>query len=429
MERRKTNMSEHSYITKASANYKKNMESVIPGGVYQQQYEQYPFYLSHAQHSRVWDLDGNEYLDLHNKYGAVLIGHHVNKLTKALQEAVECQIPNNSTRGYDICMHLKKYITGCDKFQFGLSGSEMVLHAIRLAQRYTGRDIIIRFDGCYHGSYNGMQTDRNIDKKMISDKYSVHILPWNELETLKNFIDHYSNRICAIITEPICVNGGGFMPKKNYLKGLRNICDKNSIVLIFDEIITGFRLGAGGAQALYDVQPDLCLLGKCLTNGLLPVTILGGKKSIMDLYLKNDFIYTGTFNGYSLGLETAWAVLNLFETEYEKSHRDMCRRIEKIHTIFKQTCHDYDLELEIQGHITCASYHVTKSQIKTYAELTDDIIQKNNILRKCMLKYGILTAPISRLYPNWSLSDDDVEFFEKRIIPAVRETKKLLKHI
>lgn len=411
------------YKTELSKKTYEMLHRIFPKGLYSQQQEyNRPLYFGKEEGSRIWDADGNMYLDLHEKYGAVLLGHQPPRVLKRFNESVTKLVSMNTMLGCQLGEKLKNLIPCCERIQLGLSGSEMVNHAIRLARAYSGRQTILRFEGNYHGTADGMYDKSNT----TANRNGVHILPWNDERILLDYIDCHPNEVAGIITEPISVNGGGIMPHKNYLSQLRQICNQYNIVLIFDEVITGLRLSPGGAQTYFDVKPDICLYGKCLTNGLVPLTIMAGKEKIMELYEQNRMMYAGTYNGYAIGILIALLVLEEYNDEYTHAHPAMCKRIITIHDLFKQACHSIGIPIIIQGPPSCASFHITDKHIDSYKDIKPQVIRNNSIMRECMKRYGILTAPLSRIYPNFSLNDADVEFFAERIQPAVREAYTLM---
>lgn len=411
------------YSTKASREQEQAMRSVMPNGMYSQQRDySRPLYFQREEGSRVWDLDGNEYLDLHMKFGAVLLGHHPPCLTRWLQEEIPRLVSDRSVLGSSVGERLKKMIPGFERMQFGLSGSEMVMHAVRLARCYTGRRMVLRFAENYHGMADGMWEKTNEQ----AAAHGVYILPWNDEDALDGYLERHAGEVAAILTEPVCVNGGGIEPEAGFLPGLRQRCDRIGAVLIFDEIVTGLRLDPDGGQRRYGVKPDLCLYGKCLTNGLAPLTVLMGSGELMRLYEEGSVVYAGTYNGYALGLQTALLTLEEYERAAGVLHPAMRARAREIHRCLDDACKRAGLPLVIQGPEVCASFHQSSRRIARGSELTDQVVRGNMTLRECMRRYGILSAPMSRLYPSFALCDADVEFFAERIRPAAEDAAALL---
>ncbi len=409
------------YICKQSQAFQQKISYLLPGGIHYNfltSNMDAPLYFRCAQKSRLWDLDGNEYLDLSMKFGTAFLGHNPVCVSEAVR--MEKPPPENSPLVWDVCQLLSQFISWADSFRFGLSGSEMVYNALCLARRYTGKKTILRFNGCYHGTAGGMWGNSDeVSQDSLLDNH-ILLIPWNDSNALQETVRQQKDKLAAIITEPICVNGGSIMPEPGYLELMRQLCSDYNIVLIFDEIITGIRKGMG-VQADYQVVPDLSLWGKCITNGFLPTTVLAGKKELMDLYAENKLVYGGTYNGFTLGLSVMKAVLTYFLKSYPTRVDVMKKRMLKLHNLFKQAAQVTGIPLVIQGPVSYSSFHVCNNLVRHYEALTKDQLLKNSILRSCLQKYGIITAPFSRLYPNLELTDKDLEFFSTRIYAALED--------
>lgn len=388
--------------------------------------------------SRIWDIDGNEYLDLYGKSGALLLGHNHPKYNIALKNCIDNILAVDLIHNQlDIYQKMCIEIPCCEMVRFGLSGTEMIQNAIRLARAYTGKNKILTFEGHYHGNADNIMGGhaRSITEPFtIDDKDDFYhtygrarnileeqklIIPWNDLDAFLTTITKFSDDIAAVIMEPICINGGGIEPDIKYLENIHSKCHERNIVLIFDEVITGLRLGLGGAQKLLGITPDLAVFSKCLGGGI-PLAALIGKKDIMKLYENGYVIHGGTFNGYPLGLAALKSVWSIMEEP--DNYVNMNKYAAIIHSEFLKQAKELGLELIIQGPLACSCFHVGK-QLKNSSELTTDIIYKNGIIRECMKQYGILIAHTSRLYMNISFNDTDVDFFRDRIGYALYDAK------
>jgi glutamate-1-semialdehyde 2,1-aminomutase len=200
-------------------------------------------------------------------------------------------------------------------------------------------------------------------------------------------------------------------------------------VLIFDEVVTGIRVGLGGAQTFFGITPDLGVFGKCIGGGGVPLSALAGKRDIMQLYEKNIVVHGGTFNGYPLGMAALKATFDILTSDPEGFYNNMSDCMNQIHSIFREEAYNVNLDLIIQGPPTCASFHCTDGEIHHYNEFTNNIITFNGIIRDQMGAYGILVSHMSRLYPNISINSDDVNFFRERIRPALQEAKIVIDRI
>lgn len=427
------------------------LKKLLPGGVHHnfgKKNNKGQICFAKGKKSRLWDLDGNEYLDLNAKFGAMILGHNPPYYNKALKDCIDEVLAVDMTYlSREVCEILKNNIPYCEMVRFGLSGTEMVGNALRLARAYTGKNRFLRFEGHFHGTGDSMiggVTDdyespvpkdsgigafTTLGRAELALETQSFLIPWNNYDLLKRTIDKYKEEIAAVIMEPICVNGGSILPTPEYLNGLRTLCTDNNIVLIFDELITGIRLGLGGAQTYYGVTPDISIWGKSISNGSAPVSVLMGKKEIMKMYEDAKVIHGGTYNGYPLGLAAIKATCNTLGESSIDHYRNMDIYGEKIHAEFLSAAKEVGLDMVIQGPRTCASYHCSKHPIESHKELTDELVAKNGIIRECLLSYGILVSSISRIYTNITLDDDDVEFFKNRIGYALEDAQMIIKRL
>ena len=281
----------------------------------------YPVYIARGKGSHIWDVDGNEYIDYQMGFGTLIQGHcppHVVKAVKAQLDkgtsfGAPCELELGATQ------RLCKYVPSVETVRFHNSGSEAVLGALRTARAYTGRKKVIKFEGHYHGWFDQLhlshlpanveacgeyenptkikhsagQTDCGLDEMLI--------LPWNDLDLLERTVQKHKGEIAAILTEPILFNCSVMLPRKGYLEGLRQLTKDHGIVLIFDEIQTGFRVGLHGAQGYLGVLPDITVLAKAIANGY-PVSCYGGKREILEGAQANGLAHAGTYNSNPLVL-------------------------------------------------------------------------------------------------------------------------------
>src|SRR5262245_5377336 len=280
-----------------------------------------PFFVSKAKGARVWDVDGNEYIDYVCTWGPAILGHAHGKIIKAVQNAAEngtsFGIPNPSevTMAKLIC----SLVPSVQKVRMCNSGTEATMSAIRLARGFTKRDKIIKFDGCYHGhadsllvkAGSGALTFGSPDSAGVPAAFTEHtiVLPYNDPQAIAEAFKANPSRIAGIIIEPVPGNAGLYLPKPGYLEFLREITSKNESLLIFDEVMTGFRLAKGGAQERFGITPDLSCFGKVIGGGL-PVGAFGGRGEIMDCLAPLGPVYqAGTLSGNPLAMAAGIAAL------------------------------------------------------------------------------------------------------------------------
>jgi glutamate-1-semialdehyde 2,1-aminomutase len=281
-----------------------------------------PFFVDRAQGARVWDIDGNELLDYVGTWGPAILGHSDPRIIDAVKAAADkgtsFGIPNplEVTMAKVIC----KRVPSVEKVRMCNSGTESTMSAIRLARGFTGREKIIKFEGCYHGHVDsllvkagsGALTFGHPDSAGIPASFTQHtlVLPFNDLDAVRQAFDAYPGQIAAIIVEPVPGNSGVYLPRPGYLEGLSSVTRQNGALLIFDEVMTGFRLAPGGAQERFAIKPDLSCFGKIIGGGL-PVGAFGGRAEIMDFLAPLGPVYqAGTLSGNPLAMAAGLAALD-----------------------------------------------------------------------------------------------------------------------
>ena len=284
---------------------------VIPAGPWP-----YPIYLERGEGSRIWDVDGNEYIDYNLAHGPLILGHRPPELTAAMVDILQTR-GSTFALGHDLeylaAEQLVAHVPSIELVRFTNSGSESVLAALRFARGATGRNKIVRFEGHYHGwgdpihwSHRPLVAAAGLAHAPravpatngIPDSYGAELIiqPWNDLEVLERTLRTRQHEVAAVITEPIMGNCGGLLPLPGYLQQVRELTAKYGILLIFDEVITGFRVGLNGAQGLFGVTPDITTLAKAIGAGY-PVGAVGGTHKVMDFVASHQITHAGTYNG------------------------------------------------------------------------------------------------------------------------------------
>src|SRR6266480_2213573 len=304
-----------------------------------------PFCVAGGEGARIWDVDGNEYIDYVGSWGPAILGH----APKVVVEAVRDTATRGLSFGIPNPLELEMAELICDwmpsieKVRMVNSGTEAAMSCIRLARAFTGRDKIIKFDGCYHGHADALLVKAGSGALTHGHPSSAGVppafadltisLPFNNAELLRKAFQENKNEIAAVIVEPIPANAGVFFPRENFLSILREECSNNDALLIFDEVITGFRVARGGAQEVYKVKPDLTVLGKIIGGGL-PVGAFGGRAEIMDQLSPDGPVYqAGTLSGNPLAMAAGltqlreleringWKLLEEIGTQFEQLTR------------------------------------------------------------------------------------------------------------
>jgi len=280
-----------------------------------------PLFIKKAKGAFLYDEDGNEFIDLINSWGPMILGHANPVVEEAVREALSGSpsFGAPTAREAEMAELICSLVPSVEKVRLVNSGTEATMSAVRVARGYTGRDKIIKMEGCYHGhgdsfliaAGSGAMTFGTPDSPGVTKGTAKDTLlaTYNDLGMISKIIDDNKGEIAAIILEPVVGNMGCVSPESGYLKGLRELCDKHKIVLIFDEVMTGFRLSLGGAQELYNVLPDMTTLGKIIGGGL-PVGAYGGRKEIMDFVSPLGPVYqAGTLSGNPLAMAAGLAML------------------------------------------------------------------------------------------------------------------------
>lgn len=292
--------------------------------------EEYPLCLERGKGSKVYDVDGNEYIDYIGGFGPMLLGYSPEAVNRAVVAQIErgSQLSATTVSLCQLAKKLTEIIPCAERVSFQNSGTEANMHAFRLARAYTGKKKIIKFEGQYHGwadeekiSIDAANVkelgERQAPARLFTTRGQrretaddIIILPWNDLELLEQVIEQEAGELAAVITEPIMCDSGPILPKPGYLAGLRDLTSHYQVVLIFDEVITGFRVALGGAQQYYGVTPDLAVFAKAIAGGY-PLAAIAGKREIMEAGVPA----AGTFNANAIAVAASLATIGVLETE------------------------------------------------------------------------------------------------------------------
>jgi glutamate-1-semialdehyde 2,1-aminomutase len=304
---------------------------VIPGGVNTCRRRSDPrLCFARGAGAHLWDLDGRRYIDYHAAYGAIFLGHSHPAVNERVSEAIRDTVlfgVGVTAAEVALARKIVEHVPSAEQVVVCNSGSEATYHAIRLARGATGRELIVKFQGCYNGFHDYVL--RNVlsapELVMARDPQSKGMLEaavdatlvcrFNDLDDVQATVDTHADRIAAIIVEPIAHNSPGLLPRPGFLEGLRTLCDREGIVLIFDEVITGFRHGLGGFQATCGVTPDLTTMGKAIANGF-PLAAVAGRRELMERLTTNpagDVHFGGTYNGNAVAVEAGLATIEQLE--------------------------------------------------------------------------------------------------------------------
>lgn len=313
----------------------------IPGGVNSpvrayRAVNRTPLFIEKGKGSHITDVDGNDYIDYVCSWGPGILGHGKDIVIETVKEACDKGLTFGAPteKEYEIAMLIKKMMPSMAMTRMVSSGTEAVMSAIRTARGFTGRDYIVKFRGCYHGHSDGLLvkagsgalTGGQPDSLGVPADFTKYTLvaEYNSEESVENIFKNFADKIAAVVVEPVAANMGVVPPKEGFLQFLRNITDKYGSLLIFDEVITGFRLSTGGAQEYYGVEPDITTLGKIVGGGM-PVGAYGGRKEIMEMVAPVGGVYqAGTLSGNPIAMTAGLTTLR-----YLDSHREIYDKIDK----------------------------------------------------------------------------------------------------
>ncbi len=358
-------------LTDESQNWFERAKKVLAGGISSSARSTttgalpYPLYITHGRGSRIWDADGNEYLDYLCAYGSCVLGHTDPELGEVISRQLDLGtlFGTCNTVEVQLAEQICRMVPCAELVRFSNSGSEAIQGAVRAARGFTGRTKILKFEGHYHGWVDTLAvsnrpgpTEQGPFDQPFSHAHSrgmtpgvlndVVICPWNERSILESILNAHPGEFAAVIAEPIVANNACIMPDDGYLQWLGEQCTARGIVLIFDEIVTGFRIAPGGAQEMFGVVPDLAVYSKAIGGGM-PLSAFAGRKDIMDLIGLNTVKHGGTYNGGPL---CAAAALHTLQVLSSQRIQDQMRLAgEQIMDAIRRSARDNDVTCVVQG--------------------------------------------------------------------------------
>lgn len=380
----------------------------IPGGVNSpvrayQNVGGVPPFIVRARGAYVYDADGNAYLDYVGSWGPAILGHAEPQVLNVLNQTMKNGLSFGAPTAGEINLakKVKEALPSIELVRFVNSGTEATMSAIRVARGFTGRNKVIKFDGCYHGhadfllvkAGSGAQTCGTPDSAGVPVSFTEHTLVarFNDLDSIKKLLEAHKNDVACVIVEPVIGNMGCIPPQPYFLEGLRTLCNEHASVLIFDEVMTGFRVAFGGAQELYNVRPDLTCLGKIIGGGL-PVGAYGGKKEIMNQVAPMGAVYqAGTLSGNPLAMAVGLTTLQLLSDR--KKYRDLESHGKLLQEGLEKVVQEKNIPLRVNRVGSMFSFFFTDKSVSNaeQARLADR--QKFTEVFHHLLANGIYLAP------------------------------------
>ena len=363
-----------------------------------------PCFIKRAEGAYIYDADDKAYIDYIGSWGPMILGHNHPAILSAVIETAQNGLSFGAPTALEITMaeKVRELVPSMEKLRMVSSGTEATMSAIRLARGYTGRDKILKFEGCYHGhadsllvkAGSGALTLGVPNSPGIPADFAKHTLTvsFNNLEEVKQIFAEYQDQIACIIVEPVAGNMNCIPPVEGFLEGLRAICDEQKSVLILDEVMTGFRIALGGAQAHYNITPDLTTLGKVIGGGM-PVGAFGGKKEIMDYIAPVGPVYqAGTLSGNPIAMAAGLAALN--ELSVGDKHTQLSDATEKLAMGFKAAAERNGVSLSINYVGAMFGFFFTdEEKVTTYEQAVACDGEKFKKFFHLMLEEGVYLAP------------------------------------
>lgn len=380
-----------------------------------------PPFIVKGKGSKIWDLDDNQYIDFVGSWGPLILGHSYEPVLKAVSDTMQYGLSFGAPTALEVEMAEKiiSIVPNIDMVRMVNSGTEAVMSAIRLARGATGKAKIIKFAGCYHGHSDSMLVNAGsgaltqgepdsagVTKGAAEDTLTAE---YNDLDSVRKLFDLNTNEIAAVIVEPVAANMGVVPPADGFLEGLRKLCDENNALLIFDEVITGFRLALGGAQEFFGVSADIVTFGKIIGGGM-PVGTYGASKELMQNIAPLGSVYqAGTLSGNPVAMAAGLKQLEILE-QNPQYYTEINEKAKFITNNLRQSAKKHDIAMNVNqcGGLVCPYF--TSENVTSFSAT-----QKSNLEQfKCyfhgMLEHGIYIAPsqFEAMFINVSHSKDDI---------------------
>jgi glutamate-1-semialdehyde 2,1-aminomutase len=402
-----------------------------------------PLILERGEGLRLYDVDGNDYVDFNLGMGPGLWGHGHRRYVEAVQRQIETLLfmPSGiaqTTLEIEVAEKICAHVPSAERVRFGSTGSEAVQLVIRVARAFTGRPYFVRFESNYHGwidnVYGGVvnpdrgavpfAVDSDADAfatlgRFPGAQHESFKLPWNDIGILEATLRKHGKDIALVLMEPILCNGGCLPPRPGYLERVRSLCDEFDVVLCFDEIITGFRVGLGGAQKQLGVTPDITTFGKALTAGL-PLSAIAGKRVLMDLLREGKVTAAGTFNACPPSMAASLVSIRMLEEDAGAYYKAVDRQQARLKAALLASAERHGHKLMVQGpRGLLYTEFVDRSEAYTAADLQGADVDKSRRLRLLLIEEGVVIGRGNRWFVSGVLAERDMDDAVVRIDRAL----------
>ena len=416
---------------------------ITPGGVQSNFRFDYPhpLYFSRGKGAFVFDVDGNSYIDLIVGYGSVILGHNDPDVNAFVKEIIDAGLISGyeTELNYEVASMIHEMVPSAKMVRFANSGTEAVMHAIQLARSFTGKRKILKFEGCYHGWYDYVAYSHNPPLDLIKEgavawpdfdgisptsANDVVVVRYNDVDSTQRKIRELKDELAAVIVEPACFNMGCVLTCNDFLRVLREETEKYSIPLIFDEVITGFRISLGGAQEYYGVIPDLTTLGKAIANGY-PLSAVVGREDIMEIAAPGKkSTYAGTFNGNQIAL--AAAKVTLMKLRSGRIQEYFAEKTKYLQKKVKEASEEAGILVFLSGIGGQFQIYFSDKDVVDYPSAASADKNRYNVFREYLKSKGVLMHP-SYLFHHgitYAHTDDIIEDLAAKIKETILHVSK-----
>jgi glutamate-1-semialdehyde 2,1-aminomutase len=387
-----------------------------------------PLYFANGRGARLVDVDGNEYIDYQLAWGPNILGYNHPRMVDAMRRQAERPYSYGAQHELEILVaeRIKACVPCAERVAFTSSGSEAVQLAQRLVRAFTGRELILKFEGHYHGWMDSVLHSHRPARHLMGPMEKPHVVreskgqvansvenvivaPWNQVHILERLLADHAGKVAAVIMEPVLCNSGCVMPMPGYLQAAKELAHRHGALLVFDEVITGFRMALGGAQSYYDVIPDCATLGKAVGGGL-PLSVVGGRKEIMEQMFGGGVVFGGSFNGNPVSLGGANAALEELAANDGAAIRRANHTGEKLRAGLQQLAQQHSIPLLVTGFGAALCLHFTDlTELKDYRDTLGDDPQRLQRFLTLAMEEGVILVPDGRMYVSIVHDERDVE--------------------